>query len=236
MHTMCLFTSADLVRMKRLSTRAVFLYFRQVHVLNTVVWKDGRAQTHVLGRVLFEIDKYIAVRYRRGVFKSLLNELDAPRIHLSSQVRHLRCITRILEHHHVLRIQTDGTTLFVFGEQVLYEIQHGRVPVMTFFSEQGRDPFVLFCHEIVYDDEVPRRRIEHARTRQPFLEPHVDQVRRCVSLLPFSVTTRDLFGGWIDHRSSVTQHTRHESTFAASRRTGDDARERMFPPRVHGRL
>ena len=57
MHTMCLFTSSDMVRMKRLSTRAVFLYLRQVHVLNTVVWKDGRAQTHVLGRVLFEIDQ-----------------------------------------------------------------------------------------------------------------------------------------------------------------------------------
>ena len=33
------------------------LYLRQVHVLNTVVWKDGRAQTHVLGCVLFEIDQ-----------------------------------------------------------------------------------------------------------------------------------------------------------------------------------
>ena len=33
------------------------LYLRQVHVLNTVVWKDGRAHTHVLGRVLFEIDQ-----------------------------------------------------------------------------------------------------------------------------------------------------------------------------------
>ena len=44
----------------------------------------------------------------------------------------MRCVTRILEHHHVLIIQTDGTTLFVFGEQVLYEIQHGRVPVETF--------------------------------------------------------------------------------------------------------
>ena len=105
-----------------------------------------------------------------------------------------------------------------------------------FFSEQGRDPFVRFCHENVYDDEVPRRRIGHACTRQPFLEPHVDQVHRCVSLLPFSVTPRDPFGGWIDHSSSVTQHTLHESTFAAFRRSGDDAREMMFPPRVHGRL
>ena len=50
-------SASDMVGMKRLSTRAVFLYLRQVHVLNTVVWKDGRAQTHVLGRVLFEIDQ-----------------------------------------------------------------------------------------------------------------------------------------------------------------------------------
>ena len=57
MHTMCLFTRADMMRMKRLSTHSVVLYLRQVHVLNTVVWKDGRAQTHVLGRVLFEIDQ-----------------------------------------------------------------------------------------------------------------------------------------------------------------------------------
>ena len=47
----------------------------------------------------------------------------------------------------------------------MYEIQHGRVPVVTFFSEQGRDPLVRFCHEIVYDDEVPRCRIEHGRRR-----------------------------------------------------------------------
>ena len=62
----------------------------------------------------------------------------------------------ILEHHHVLRLQTDGTNLLVFMEQVLYEIQHGRVPVMTFVSEQGRDPFVRFRHKIVYIDEIPR--------------------------------------------------------------------------------
>ena len=57
MHTMCLFTRVDMMRMKRLSTHSVVLYLRQVHVLNTVVWKDGRTQTHVLGRVLFEIDQ-----------------------------------------------------------------------------------------------------------------------------------------------------------------------------------
>ena len=33
------------------------LYLRQVHVLHVVVWKDGRAQTHIPGRVLFEIDQ-----------------------------------------------------------------------------------------------------------------------------------------------------------------------------------
>ena len=32
-----------------------------------------------------------------------------------------------------MSVKTDGTTLFVFREQVLYEIQHGRVPVVTFF-------------------------------------------------------------------------------------------------------
>ena len=53
-------------------------------------------------------------------------------IHLTSQVSHLRCVAWILEHHHVLRVKTDGTTLLVFREQVLYEIQHGRVPVVTF--------------------------------------------------------------------------------------------------------
>ena len=94
----------------------VFLYLRQILVLNTVVWKDGRAQTHVLGCVLFEIDKQIAVRYRRGVFKSLLNELRAPRIHLPSQVRHMRCITRILENHHVLRVQKVWVRLSLFLE------------------------------------------------------------------------------------------------------------------------
>ena len=59
-----------------------------------------------------------------------------------------------------MSVKTDGTTLFVFREQVLYEIQHGRVPVVTFFSKQGRDSLVRFRHEIVYDDEVPRCRIE----------------------------------------------------------------------------
>ena len=30
--------------------------------------------------------------------------------------------TSMLEYHHILRVQTDGTTLLVFREQVLYEI------------------------------------------------------------------------------------------------------------------
>ena len=64
-----------------------------------------------------------------------------------------------------MSVKTDGATLFVFREKVLYEIQHGRVPVVTFFSEQGRDPLVRFRHEIVYDDEVPRCRFEHIRRR-----------------------------------------------------------------------
>ena len=52
---------------------------------------------------------------------------------MTSQVRHLRCVAWILEHHHVVSVKTDGATLFVFREKVLYEIQHGRVPVVTFF-------------------------------------------------------------------------------------------------------
>ena len=57
-----------------------------------------------------------------------------------------------------------------------------------------------------------------------------------LSILSFSVTPHDLFGRWIDHRSSVMQHTRNESTFATSCRSVDDARERVFPPCVHGHL
>ena len=61
-----------------------------------------------------------------------------------------------------MSVKTGGTTLFVLRKHVLYEIQHGRVPVVTFFSKQGRDSFVgRFRHEIVYDDEVPRCRFEH---------------------------------------------------------------------------
>ena len=80
-------------------------------------------------------------------------------------MRHLRCITWILEQHHVVSVKTDGATLFVFREKVLYEIQHGRVPVETFFSEQGRDSLIRFRHEIVYDDEVPRCRFEYVSRR-----------------------------------------------------------------------
>ena len=59
MHKMCLFTSSDMNTgaMKRRTTHSVFLYVRQVHILNIVVWKDGRAQPHILGGVLFEIDQ-----------------------------------------------------------------------------------------------------------------------------------------------------------------------------------
>ena len=54
--------------------------------------------------------------------------------------------------------------------------------------------------------------------------PNRTSVHRGVSRFPFSIAPRDLFGGgWIDHRSSMTQHTRHKSSFAASRRSGDDA-------------
>ena len=79
---------------------------------------------------------------------------------MSCQVRYLRRVTRILEHHHVLSVQADGATFLVFRKQVLHEIEDGCVTVMTLFGEQGRDPTVRFSHQIIYDDEVPLFGIE----------------------------------------------------------------------------
>ena len=58
-------TSSDIARTKRRTAHSVFLNLRQVHVLNIVIWKDGRALTLILGRLLFEI------MYKRCVFEVL---------------------------------------------------------------------------------------------------------------------------------------------------------------------
>ena len=138
----------------------VLLCPRQVDVLNGVVRKDGRAQSHVFRCFLFQIDQHIAVLNRRRISERLLHEFDATRMHLSVQVRYLRSITLVLEQYHVRRIQTDDATLLVIREQALHEIEGGRVGVMTLSSEQGRDPTVRFRHEVVYDHQVLRLWVE----------------------------------------------------------------------------
>ena len=66
------------------------------------------------------------------------------------------CVAWVLEQHHVLRVQIDGATFFVFflGEQALHEVEDVCVTVMTLFGEQSREPTVRFRHQIVYDDNV----------------------------------------------------------------------------------
>ncbi len=72
---------------------------------------------------------------------------------MSGQVDYL-CVAWVLERHHVLRVQIDGATFFVSGEQALHEVEAVCVSVMTLFGEQSREPTVRFCHQIVYDDNV----------------------------------------------------------------------------------
>ena len=68
-----------------------------------------------------------------------------------------------------MSVQTDGASLLVFREQVVHEVEDGRIPVMTLFGEQVRHSSIRFRHQIVYDDEVPRRRIEQRRVWQALL-------------------------------------------------------------------
>ena len=54
-------------------------------------------------------------------------------VHLFGQCSHLRHIPRILEHHYVLRVQTDGATVLVFWKQVLHEIYDGCITMVALF-------------------------------------------------------------------------------------------------------
>ena len=59
------------------------------------------------------------------------------------QMRYQGGIAGILEHDHVLRVQTYGSTLLMFREKVLHEVYNGRVRVMTFLGEKIRHTSVL---------------------------------------------------------------------------------------------
>ena len=107
----------------------------------------------------------VPVRCRRVVFEGVLRELHATRTHMSGQMRFPRHVSRILEHHNMLRVQTDGTIIFIFREHILCEIEDGCATVMTLFGEQGLEPTVRFRHRIVYDDQVSRSYIEQRRAR-----------------------------------------------------------------------
>ena len=47
-----------------------------------------------------------------------------------------------------------------FREQVLNEVEDGRVSAMPFLGEQGRDLTFRFRHQVICDDRVSRPRIE----------------------------------------------------------------------------
>ena len=99
--------------------------------------------------VLFQIDQKIAVRRGCRIGECLLNERATPGVHLFGQICDLRRISRVLEDHHVLRVQTDGADLLVFWKQIVDEIDDGRVGVVALLREQVRHATVCFGHEIV---------------------------------------------------------------------------------------
>ena len=117
-HKICPLTRSNIVQ--RMKTNALHSI---LDVLNGVVWKYARAQAQILGRLLFQIDEQIAEWHRRRVVERFVHVLHATRVHMSHQVRYLRLVAGILEHHHVVSVQTDGGTLLVFREQVLHEVE-----------------------------------------------------------------------------------------------------------------
>ena len=71
----------------------------------------------ILGGVLFQIDQNVPIRRGRCIGERLLNKLDSTTVHLFDQCSILRHISRILEHHYVLSVQTDGATLLFLGNR-----------------------------------------------------------------------------------------------------------------------
>ena len=122
---------------------------RYVDPLVCIVRQYGSAQTHVIGRVLFQVDQKIAVRRGCRIGERLLDQYASTGVHLSGQVCELRRVSRVFEHDHVLRIQTDGAALPVFRKQILYEVDDGRVGMVALIREQVRHATVGFGHQIV---------------------------------------------------------------------------------------
>ena len=51
--------------------------------------------------------------------------------------------------------------------------------------------------------------------------------------LPLTVIPRDLFRRWIDHDGGVRQQPCNKRRLTTTRRSSDDARERMLPAWIH---
>ena len=126
-----------------------------------VVWTCASVDPR--GGVLFQIDQNVPVRSGRRIGESLLNKFDSTRVNLFGQVSHLRRISRILELHQVLRVQTNGATLLVFRKQILHEIDDGCISVVAFLREEVRHACVSFNHEIIQHHDVARASLESCR-------------------------------------------------------------------------
>ena len=61
-----------------------------------------------------------------------------------------------MRHADVLRVQTHSPVFFPFREQVLHEIDDGRVTVLTLFGEQLCHSVIPRRHQVVDDHQVPR--------------------------------------------------------------------------------
>ena len=69
-------------------------------------------------------------------------------------MRDLRGVSGIFEDDEIMAVQTDGSLFFVFPKQILNDIHHAYVSMMTPFGKQVGDSTVSLCHEVVYDDQA----------------------------------------------------------------------------------
>ena len=70
-----------------------------------------------------------------GQYKGMPNIIGFPWIHLLGKVNDLGPILGILKDHKIMSGQTDCAMFFVLVEQVLHDVNHTDVAMMTPFGE-----------------------------------------------------------------------------------------------------
>ena len=157
----------------------------------------------MIRRLLPQINQQITVRNRCSFFKGFLKILCFPRIHLFSQMSHLRCIPGVLENNQIVTVQTNGPLLFVFAKQILHNVRDAQTAMMTAFGKQFGHPVI--SAEIIAKKAQQRmfflRQLKKFRVNKTILTQFYQAVTE--SVLTFSITV--WFGSASIHNKNMLE-------------------------------